>query len=132
MTYVAPRACGKCTACCDGHLLGEAYGHKFGPGLPCHFLTESKCTIYETRPKACRDYYCAWAQGLFAEWMNPDNTGALISVEANNQGQQYLKVILMNYNISKEVIDELDVWARENDTYYVVIKPQHIRLRIIE
>lgn len=115
------RECGKCTACCDGHLAGEAYGHQFYPGTPCHFLIEKKCSIYENRPSVCQKYFCAWTQGLFPEWMSPIKVGFIISVEYNTQGQQYFKVIPMKGEITKSFIETLDSWTKQYDSYYLII-----------
>ena len=56
------RECGTCTKCCEGWLTGEALGHNFYPGKPCHFLAVNKgCTVYAKRPKdPCSSYKCAW------------------------------------------------------------------------
>ena len=89
MSYVSPRACGDCTACCEGSLEGEAYGHRFFPDTPCHFLQDKKCTIYLGRPHTCKNYYCAWVQGLFPEWMQPNLSGILISVELDAERKQF-------------------------------------------
>jgi hypothetical protein len=37
-----------------------------------------RCSIYETRPEACRAYSCAWLHGLGAEQDRPDKCGILI------------------------------------------------------
>jgi len=112
------RPCGDCTVCCSGALIGDAYGNKFGHGNPCIFLVENKCTIYQTRPDVCRNYQCAWSQGLLPEWMKPSQCGVLISVETEG-GNQYLKVISQNNQaLTPEIINYLDEWTKENKTYY--------------
>ena len=50
----AQRACGTCTACCDGWVAGVIEGHEMKPGRPCYFRGEGCCTIYERRPEVCR------------------------------------------------------------------------------
>jgi len=113
---IEQRQCGECTVCCSGALIGEAYGNRFGP-KPCIFLVENKCTIYETRPQTCRNYQCAWLQGLLPEWMKPSECGVLISVEGTTQ--QYLKVMPLHTDaLTPEIIKWLDKWTKENNTYY--------------
>jgi hypothetical protein len=77
-------------------LIGNSHGNQYGPvgehKRPCIFLVKEKCCIYETRPETCRKYQCAWSQGLFPEWMKPNISGCLISVEEKD-GMQYLKTI---------------------------------------
>src|SRR6267154_5178884 len=59
----ARRACGTCTACCDGWVVGTIRGHEMKPGQPCHFRGEGCCTIYERRPvDPCRNFVCGWLQ----------------------------------------------------------------------
>ncbi len=31
---------------------------------PCKYLSDGRCTIYEDRPKICRDFLCRKAKGL--------------------------------------------------------------------
>ena len=90
------RACGNCTACCDGHIIGNSYGNTFGYHKPCVFLVNKICAVYKDRPKSCHDYQCAWSQGILSEWMKPNECGVLISVEINKDtNQQFLRVIEM-------------------------------------
>ncbi len=114
------RPCGECTACCAGMLIGEAYGNKFGYGKHCVFLVENKCSIYATRPQVCRNYQCAWSQGLLPEWMKPSRCGVLVSVEFDENNKQYLKVMTRK-PLTQEITDELDEWTKNNNTYYRVI-----------
>lgn len=111
--------CGSCTACCDGWLIGNAYGNPFGNKSSCLFLCDKKCTIYNTRPNSCSKYQCAWSQGLFPDWMKPTESNVLISVE-NDKSQQFLKVIQMGYPIKQEVKEFLDSWVKINNTYYIL------------
>jgi len=77
----APRACGPCTACCQGWAEGEIRGHRMHPGQPCHFLHGGACTIYEERPPSpCRHFVCGWlAPGSpFPDEFRPDRTGVIV------------------------------------------------------
>ena len=59
---MSKRSCGSCTKCCEGWLSGEALGHKFYPGKPCHFIAIGKgCSVYAKRPQEpCVSYKCGW------------------------------------------------------------------------
>ena len=115
------RSCGKCTACCDGHLIGNSYGNAFGNKKPCIFLVKKICAIYETRPQTCRNYQCAWTQGILPEWMKPSECGILVSVEIDKDRNKYLKIIEMKPVIDYEVYKEIDIFCKENSTYYVKV-----------
>lgn len=67
MSEVLCRACG---LCCDGSLFGrvplaedERVHLPLAPGgnafdQPCPAHVDDACTIYETRPRACREFTC--------------------------------------------------------------------------
>ena len=77
----APRSCGECTACCDGWLAGSIKGHDMKPGVPCHFVREGSCSIYEDRPQSpCRNFSCAWVLdgSPFGDGFRPDRLGVVI------------------------------------------------------
>jgi hypothetical protein len=78
------RACGSCTACCDGWLQIEVRGHRVRPGKPCPFSVEHQCSIYSERPQhPCREF-CGWltASSPLPEWMRPDKSD-MIMLAAN-------------------------------------------------
>ena len=77
-----PRSCGTCTACCDGWMAGNIFGHEMKEGQPCFFRGEKCCTIYERRPESpCRTFICGWLQrdSPFPEDFRPDRLGVLIA-----------------------------------------------------
>jgi hypothetical protein len=90
------RECGTCTKCCEGWLFGEAYGHSFYKGKPCHFIAIGKgCTIYAERPKdPCLVYSCAWLTNAdFPEWLKPSEINAIIDFrKIYNTDIQYIKI----------------------------------------
>jgi hypothetical protein len=76
------RSCGTCTACCDGWMAGDIFGHEMKEGQPCFFRGEQCCTIYERRPESpCRTFICGWLQrdSPFPEDFRPDRLGVLIA-----------------------------------------------------
>ena len=110
--------------CCDGHLVGNTRGSWFGNLKPCKYLVGG-CTIYKDRPSQCRNYECAWTQGLLPEWMRPDLVGALVSVEIDRDGRQYLKAVCSG-ELREDVIEEINKFATDNQTYFVTHKVIHI------
>jgi hypothetical protein len=75
------RQCGTCTACCDGWLKIEVYGHQVDRGKPCPFSSGHCCTIYSTRPQdPCREFICGWLVGSspLPEWMRPDKANLIL------------------------------------------------------
>jgi len=88
------RTCGTCTKCCEGWLTGEALGHTFYQGKPCHFLAIGKgCTVYAKRPTdPCVSYKCAWLTNPdIPEWMKPSEIDAIIDIR-DFKGHQYLNL----------------------------------------
>lgn len=120
------RPCGDCRACCEGALIGNSYGNKFGFGKPCIFMIKEECTIYETRPQTCINYQCAWSQGLFSEDMKPTISNVMISVEVSNDNKQYLKVMELSDTIDDKVFAEIDEFCGKHKTHWARIPYQRI------
>lgn len=74
------RSCDGCTKCCEGWLTGEVHGRRFAPGVPCHFMGKTGCTIYEDRPEhPCKTFECQWlVNAEIPEWMKPDMCNAIV------------------------------------------------------
>jgi hypothetical protein len=66
-------------------------------------------------------FQCAWSQHLFPEWMRPDKSNALISVEKNQTGEQYLKVVCKG-EISNEVQQEIDTFCKTNNCKSIYVR----------
>lgn len=107
------RECGECNKCCSGMLIGNSHGNPFGGNRACVFLIDSKCTIYGTRPQSCKDYQCAWSQGLLKEESRPDKCNVLVSVEGKKV--QFLKVIYENGVINTNVESEVNEFGEVNN-----------------
>ncbi len=95
---VQGRECGDCRLCCK--LLGvggDNWWQRLGsycvgnegksvrmrvsspPGEWCrHACAGVGCKIYETRPQSCRDFECAWLEGLLDEEDRPDRSRVLV------------------------------------------------------
>jgi hypothetical protein len=84
------RDCGDCNECCKWLIVDDIHGHDVKPGKPCFYLCEEKnCTIHEQRPEVCRNYQCAWSQGILPIWMKPNKSNAVINVEKWGPNKEY-------------------------------------------
>lgn len=113
---MSKRSCGDCTKCCEGWLSGEALGHKFYLGRPCHFLAIGKgCTIYAKRPKEpCQTYKCGWLQSEdIPEWMKPSEINAIIDF-CNINEIPYLRVKEAGEVLSSKVLTWIIQYALRN------------------
>ena len=107
------RSCGSCTKCCEGYLLGEALGHAFYPGKPCHFIAIGKgCTVYDERPQEpCVSYRCLWiSNDELPEWMKPNKINVIID-KRTLDGIEYLKVTEAGNALSTKVLSWLVQYA---------------------
>ena len=120
------RPCEDCQACCQGWLIGDAYGIPFSKGKPCAFLKE-KCMIYTCRPSVCKKYYCAWAQELFPEWMQPNKCNVLITVQNWSKGQ-YLRCSEMGQKMGDNVFAEILNFCKKNSCPYVLQYDGHVKV----
>ena len=119
------RPCDECNACCAGQLSGEVYGRKFGCGKKCDFLIKGLCSIYNDRPKMCRDYQCAWTQHLFDEDLRPDKCGLMISVENDENEQKFFRIMEIRPNVASEVYERVTKRILELNTYYKIVPYSH-------
>jgi hypothetical protein len=69
------RKCGACRICCVV-LDVEALNKKQDEA--CRHLCRKGCGIYSERPGACRDFTCAWLNGLLGPADRPDRTKHVI------------------------------------------------------
>ncbi len=120
------KPCGDCKACCQGWVAGDAYGIPFHINKPCVFLGNT-CTIYSNRPKVCRSYYCAWAQELFPEWMQPNLCKVIITVENWSEGQ-FLRCTEMGEKMSDAVLLEIISFCRKHNCPYILQYDGHTKI----
>ena len=72
------RECGSCTACCA--ILGVAELHK-PVNVECPHVCAQGCSIYDTRPRTCRDWSCDWRNGFLpGEEQRPDKLGVIFDL----------------------------------------------------
>jgi hypothetical protein len=90
---VPGRTCGECNACCDVLTIDTPELKKL-PGVLCPNCINGKgCSIYETRPPVCQNWYCAWrTTGELGEEWRPDRCGILVTVTHNDIPPDYQQV----------------------------------------
>lgn len=95
------RKCGDCTLCCILFPVPEVSEEI---NKACQFCT-TKCTIYDKRPQACKDFNCAWLldEELFPEKLQPHKCNVIFER-------------IPNTNIYNGLIhfEDLDVWKNKN------------------
>ena len=87
------RSCGSCYMCCT--LMGVPEIDK-KDGEPCKYAKKGPCkdacTIYETRPQACRDFECLWLLGFGEERDKPDKSKVIFVTGRSPVVGDYLTV----------------------------------------
>lgn len=84
LRLVPGRECGDCVACCQKLEIVDPLLHKPADVL-CEHCTGQGCSIYYTRPSACRDWFCLWrVDGNLPDVMRPDKCGVVFSFETHN------------------------------------------------
>jgi hypothetical protein len=75
-SHAVERACGGCTVCCT--VLAETELEK-PMRCACRHQGQAGCTIYEARPRACREFHCLWLRGVLPADLayRPDSLGVL-------------------------------------------------------
>jgi hypothetical protein len=116
------RSCGSCTACCEGHLYGNAYGNIQTRGTPCRFLHTTGCTIYITKPEFCTRFQCLWLQGLLDDSMRPSECGLLVTVETMADKTQRLHATEVWPQVPLSSYQNLAKWAKDLDTTWELRK----------
>ena len=66
--------CGNCTACCTMFPIGPIDKPM---NTRCQHSTGSACSIYDTKPKMCTEFMCAYLQGGNNEELRPDKCGII-------------------------------------------------------
>lgn len=113
---VPGRECDDCVVCCIVPAIDDPALHKKAGNL-CHHC-EQGCSIYEARPKPCRDFYCAWRMtpALGPDW-RPDRSGVLSWFESKNvDGQIVTSLTLTLTRNAEEILSRRDFlnFVREN------------------
>ncbi len=92
VALVEGRVCGDCTLCCTLMAIDKPEIQKEA-GVPCRYCAGG-CTIYQTRPALCRDYFCGWRYlPILDDSWRPDRSGVFVELEEVD-GQTGLKLVL--------------------------------------
>jgi len=110
------RKCGDCTKCCEGNLSGNALGHSFYPGKPCHFISIGQgCTVYEKRPiEPCVTYKCLWlSDENIPEWFKPNEINAILDTR-KIENIDYINVLEAGETLRADVLSWVIMYALNN------------------
>lgn len=108
------RACGPCTACCEGWL--ESKHLEMSPGVPCKHLCERGCSIYDERPEdPCRKFQCAWlaCPDQFPEGMRPDLIGTIILRDRPVNNWETIALVPSGESVPDDVLQWMTDYASE-------------------
>jgi hypothetical protein len=118
------RICGTCTECCQGWLWGNAHGHHFYAGRPCHFVSEGGCSIYKDRPEnPCKVFRCQWlVNNQLPEWFKPNKSKVIIAEYTwGEENKPYLEV----YECGEKLDSSVFAWLIEHHaTHKIPIRVQ--------
>jgi hypothetical protein len=108
------RACGTCTACCEGWLTSDELDMR--PGRPCRHCTGQGCAIYENRPEdPCIRFQCAWLQegSPLPEAMRPDRSGVIVLSDRTWQDWKVIYAIPAGERVPADSLEWLRNYARD-------------------
>jgi hypothetical protein len=96
------RECGACNVCCVALTIDDPALQKV-QGYRCkNAQKDNSCAIYETRPQACRVFFCGWRQLKWVrQTLRPDVSGVLIRLHkeiSSQTGEERLGIILTLLN----------------------------------
>ncbi len=85
------RSCGACRGCCKPFAVpevGKLDANWCPKSTPCN-----GCTIYDTRPEACRKFACIWLNGKGKEGDRPDILGVMMDIEDFPLGEREIGIV---------------------------------------
>ena len=89
---VPDRLCGACTVCCTVPGIDTPAAQR-KPNTRCRHCLDHSCAIYDQRPSACVEFYCAWRRlDMFDDAWRPDRFGLFVTidpVEPDNQASAH-------------------------------------------
>jgi hypothetical protein len=106
------RICGECYRCCVAFGIRELKKHQ---DQACRHLDgrnpTARCAIYADRPKACREYFCLWREGLFDDEDRPDKSGVIAHCDRlNSEGKAQL-VLTIEKGANYETMLRIHEWV---------------------
>jgi len=130
--FKSNRKCSSCSACCEGWVHGDAHGHHFFPGRPCHFMKQTlkgSCSIYKDRPHdPCKLFKCGWLQDphLFPEWLKPELSKVII-VKESKEGHDYYVFKNAGRELSPKLLEWIIMFSLNNKKNIVYYIEGHLR-----
>lgn len=118
---MAERQCGSCTMCCK--LLAVKELEKPACQWCSHVIQGKGCSIYETRPTACREFECAWLQGALPEDWRPDKVKFVVAAASAGDALIIHEDPTSNVEPSKThrgLRGAIDRWARLGKVTFVL------------
>lgn len=91
-------SCDGCTECCS---LFEIQEIQKPANKTCGNCVDSKCSIYESRPKACSEFKCIYIQSNWMEAIRPDKCGVMFSLSKSGEFQ----AIILREDYDKKLVD---------------------------
>jgi len=112
--------CGDCTLCCVVFPIKEI---KKPFNTVCSLLCESGCSIYNSRPKECSDYDCAWVQedDITVE-LRPDKCGIMFT-----KLDEQIMFGLLDPNNTPSEMGKMQIHAFVEQGYSVVMSSSKIK-----
>lgn len=91
MKLIEDRDCGECTVCCEALKIEELSKPE---GELCKHCEKGKgCTVYQSRPDVCKQWFCMWRWFPFAKNVRPDKSGILLSYEKHPATKKQVIVV---------------------------------------
>jgi len=110
------RECEGCKECCMGWLTANIAGYSMSPGMPCHFIGATGCTIYQNRPEdPCKNYYCEWlVNEELPSWLKPSMSKVIVT-KLNWSKGEYIKVKECGEKIDSSVLNWIYLYTQNNN-----------------
>jgi hypothetical protein len=103
------RGCGECHFCCVIYEIDDPELKKWARS-PCRYLRKCLggcCSIHDNQPKICRDYACAWKDGVFLhKEERPDEIGAVFVTRVPDGRGRGFRVMAMAHAETPDIWDE--------------------------
>jgi len=104
------RHCGDCTECCT---VLEVDAMRKPPDVRCRHQCRHGCAIYRERPQSCREFTCAWVEGMLGPHDKPNRSHMVIWVTnlISKKGEQF-HVIQANVRRGSKRHKKTMAWLR--------------------
>ena len=111
-------SCEGCTACCSVLKIDALDKPQYTPCIHC----EGGCTIYDTKPKTCSEFECAYLQGKNIPLsLRPDNCGIIFMKKTD---RIFSGLLIPGMEVSDIAKGQIDSFNRQG--YSVVLIDQRV------